>query len=238
MINRILIMDVGTDFLDDAIEEWRNQGFESSVHNNMRDALIDAQHNKYYLAMLTMRQENRDEILDHLPLLRDLIDAPIAVLSTEYDTPTRVMTLNSGASEYTLIPCTVEEGVATGRALIQLYMANGKDKPIVPLFFDQHFLVSLEHRQVFVKGRHVELSFREYEILTYLMAHKGKPKSYGQIFTHVWGNEYADISKGVLRAHIKRLREKLQTSPELPEYIITIQNYGYSFAPRRATAKS
>lgn len=232
MEHRILIMDVGTDFLDDAIAEWRNQGFGSSVHNNMKDALIDAQQNKYYLAMITMREVNRDEVLAHLPILRDILDAPIVVLSTEYDTPTRVMTLNSGAHEYTLIPCTVEEGVAQGRALIRAYNSGGNGKSNTPLICDQNFLVSLEHRQVFVKGKLIDLSYKEYQILLYLMENQGKPRSYEQIFVRVWGEEYAENSKSVLWTHIKRLRDKLQVSSELPEYIVTIPSYGYCFNPK------
>lgn len=232
MKHRILIMDVGTDFLDDAIAEWRNQGFESSVHDNMKDVLVDAHQNKYYLAMLTMREVNRHEILVYLPILKDIIDAPIMVLSTENDTPTRVMTLNSGADEYTLIPCTVEEGVAHGRALIRMYNFKGNKKNNVHLISYQNLLVSVDHRKVFINGKLIGLSYLEYEILLYLVEYQTKPKSYRQIYTHVWGEDYADNSKGILRAHIMRLREKLQVTPELPEYIVTIQNYGYSFDPQ------
>ncbi|MDL2294359.1 response regulator transcription factor [Ruminococcaceae bacterium OttesenSCG-928-D13] len=232
MEHRILIMDVGTDFLDDAIAEWRSQGFESTVYNNMRETLIDAQKNKYHLVMITMRQVNRDEILEHLPLLRDIVDAPIVVLSTEHDTATKVLTLNSGANEYTLIPCTVEEGVATGLALIRMCASRGsKKKDHTLLICDQNYLVSIEHRKVFVMGRLVDLSYLEFEILRYLMEYQGKPRSYRQIFSRVWGEEYADNSKATLWAHIKRLREKLQVSPELPEYIKTVRGHGYSFDP-------
>lgn len=233
MEHRIMIMDVGTDFLDDIIAEWKNQGFESTVYHSMRETLIDAQKNKYYLVMITMRHENRDEILDHLPVLRDIVEAPIVVISTEHDKATKVLTLNSGANEYTLIPCSVEEGVATGLALIRMCASrSSKRKDHTLLICDQNFLVSIEHRKVFIKGRLVDLSYLEFEILRYLMEYQGKPRSYRQIFAHVWGDEYMDNSKATLWAHIKRLRVKLQISPELPEYITTIRSHGYSFDPR------
>lgn len=232
MEQRILFMDVGTAFMGDIISEWQNHGFESTVYDNMREALMAAQKNRYYLVMITMRKANRDEILEHLPVLKDVVDAPIVVLSTEHDIATKVLALNSGANEYTLIPCTIEEGIATGLALIRMCTSRGcKRKDIALLICNQDFLVSIEHRKVFVKGRLVDLSYLEFEILKYLMEHQGKPRSYRQIFSCVWGEEYADSSKATLWAHIKRIREKLQISPELPEYIKTIRSHGYSFDP-------
>lgn len=151
-------MDVGTDFLDEVIAEWKSQGFESTVYDNMSETLIDAQKNKYCLVMITMRQENRNEILEHLPVLRDIVDAPIVVISAEHDKSTKVLTLNSGANEYTLIPCSVEEGVATGLALIRMCASRGsKRKDHTLLICDQKFLVSIEHQSLAPVGRRASL---------------------------------------------------------------------------------
>ena len=78
--------------------------------------------------------------------------------------------------------------------------------------------------KVYKNNKRVEVSTREFELLTYLMENAGIALSKEQIFEKVWGNCYGDI--GTVAVNIKNLREKLDQENK---YIITIWGYGYKF---------
>ena len=83
---------------------------------------------------------------------------------------------------------------------------------------------------VFVGNEKIELTRQEFDLLYYLMLHHGKVLSYKQIYRRVWGSDYEDAEREVLRNAIKRLREKLKTRPDGSEYIKTVLDVGYSFS--------
>jgi DNA-binding response OmpR family regulator len=79
-----------------------------------------------------------------------------------------------------------------------------------------------------VRGREVQLTQRELELLIYLIKQRGKVASSEEISRAVWGRA---SDTNTVAVHVKRLREKLGNDPEHGEFIRTIRGAGYRLAP-------
>ena len=89
--------------------------------------------------------------------------------------------------------------------------------------------ISTEAATVYKDGKPVDLSVREFEILSYLAHEPGRVVSREELMEKVWGFEYYGDLRAVDVA-IRRLREKIEDEPAQPKYIITKRGLGYYFA--------
>ena len=84
-------------------------------------------------------------------------------------------------------------------------------------------------RRVFLKDKEIFLTTKEFDILVYLMNQPDRVFSKEEIFTHIWGEAYGDLS--TVTVHIRKLREKIEADPSDPKIIETIWGVGYRFSP-------
>ena len=97
-----------------------------------------------------------------------------------------------------------------------------------PLRFDG-LVVDPGGRRVLLDGEEVVLTQREFELLLFLARHPGQAFTRNQLMDHVWGYSfYTDTS--TVTVHIRRLRAKLEETPERPRWIETVWGIGYRFA--------
>ncbi|MBO5621593.1 MAG: winged helix-turn-helix transcriptional regulator, partial [Butyrivibrio sp.] len=87
-----------------------------------------------------------------------------------------------------------------------------------------------EYRRVFVGNREIKVTSREYELLELLASNPGKVYSRDELLTLIWGNDYPGDVRTV-DVHIRRLREKLESTPSEPRYVRTKWGSGYYFQP-------
>jgi DNA-binding response OmpR family regulator len=87
-------------------------------------------------------------------------------------------------------------------------------------------VMNLASYQVSVSGQQIELTYKEYELLRFLLTHRGRVFSRDALLRHVWGEEYLGGTRTV-DVHIRRLRAKIGT--EFDELIQTVRNVGYKF---------
>jgi len=88
--------------------------------------------------------------------------------------------------------------------------------------------VDFASNEVRVNGKPVKLTATESKLLHHLIRNEGRLLSYQNLLTKVWGKAYID-DRGLLRAHIQHLRQKLDDSTELPKIIVTEHRMGYKF---------
>ena len=86
--------------------------------------------------------------------------------------------------------------------------------------------INLANYEVTVDGAPVEMTFKEYELLKYLVSHPGRVHTRDALLSHVWGYDYFGGTRTV-DVHVRRLREKLGL--EAAEHIETVRNVGYRF---------
>jgi two-component system alkaline phosphatase synthesis response regulator PhoP len=89
--------------------------------------------------------------------------------------------------------------------------------------------VRVRSRQVFLAGREVHLTRKEFDLLAYLLAHQGEVVTRERLLDEVWGYERFPTTRTV-DTHVLRLRRRFEADPEHPRWILTVHGQGYRFA--------
>jgi two-component system KDP operon response regulator KdpE len=146
---------------------------------------------------------------------------PIVILSSRTDEAGIVKALELGADDYVTKPFGMNELVARIRVALRHRLQQQGEKP---LFQTGGLSVDLVKRIVKIDGREVKLSPKEYDILRILVQHAGKVLTHKFLLKEVWGN--ADDVQ-YLRVYVRQLRQKIELSPDQPQYITTETGVGY-----------
>jgi two-component system KDP operon response regulator KdpE len=146
---------------------------------------------------------------------------PIIVLSSRGEERAKVEALELGADDYLVKPFGMDELIARVRVAQRHQLMREGERPV---FQVGDLAVDLVRRLVTVRGEPVRLSPRQYELLRLLVQHAGKVLTRDFILREVWrGNSNVQY----LRIYIRALRQKLETHPERPDYILTEIGVGY-----------
>lgn len=165
-----------------------------------------------------------------LKAVRKSSNIPIIMVTARDETFDKVLGLELGADDYITKPFSVRELMARVKAhirrvaLIRQSAGNQEDR----LDFGR-LVIHKESAQATKDGERLELTQREFELLTYLASHAGRVFSRQELMERVWNYEgYVGDVRGVDVA-VRRLREKLEDDPAQPKYIITRRGAGYYF---------
>ncbi len=173
---------------------------------------------------LMMPEMDGWETLTHL---RAISDAPIIILSALSQSENIVRGLREGADDYITKPFQNEEIIARVEAALR---RAGPHVESQKLFFPGHELVvDLETHQVILKGEFVELTPREFAVLSVLARKHPKPVTYAAIATDVWGEDNEKIRERI-KWIVYLLRQKIEADPKDPKMIVNKVRYGYQLA--------
>jgi DNA-binding response OmpR family regulator len=152
-------------------------------------------------------------------------DVPIILLTARDDENDRVLGLELGADDYVTKPFSVRELLARIKVALRHTPTAGRGQDTFR-FGDVE--VDLKRQRATRAGRDLELSAREFRILTYFIAHRGEMLSREQLLNEVWGYDVFPTTRTVDN-HIARLRKKIEDDPEAPRWIRTQRGAGYIF---------
>lgn len=156
--------------------------------------------------------------------VRKASEIPIIVLSVKGEEATKVKALDLGADDYVAKPFGMAELVARVRALLRRTQPPASDEA----FEAGDFRMDPAQRLLSVRGHAVHLTPKEFELMRYLLANRGKVLTHRAILTAVWGSNSAEQPE-YLRVFIGALRKKLEPDPRAPRYIKTEPWIGYRF---------
>ncbi len=149
------------------------------------------------------------------------LDLPIVILSSRTDEAGIVRALELGADDYVTKPFGMKELVARIRVALRHRLQQQGEKPV---FQTGDLSVDLVKRIVRVGGAEVKLSPKEYDILRILVQQAGKVLTHRYLLEQVWGGS-ADVQ--YLRVYVRQLRQKIERTPDQPQYITTETGVGY-----------
>jgi two-component system KDP operon response regulator KdpE len=146
---------------------------------------------------------------------------PIVVLSSRGDEAGKVQALDLGADDYVTKPFGMDELLARLRAALRHQLQAHGERPI---FRAGDLSVDLVRRIVKVGDKDIKLSPKEYELLRVLVQHAGKVLTHKFLLGELW-DELTDAQ--YLRVYVRQLRQKIETDPERPQYVLTETGVGY-----------
>ena len=159
--------------------------------------------------------------------LRSLSPMPIIIVSARDAEVDITRGLESGAADYLTKPFSMMELVARTRAVMRRVQAESLTGTAQP-FVSEDFSVDFDNRQVVAHGERVKLTPTEYKLLCYLIRNPRQILTKDAILNEVWDEEYQD-RRGLVKAHIQKLRKKLKDDLLNQRLILTVRGRGYQF---------
>ena len=162
---------------------------------------------------------------DGFDLIRNIREAaltiPIVVLSSRADEAGKVRALDMGADDYVTKPFGTDELLARIRVAVRHRLHQDGERA---LFEIDDLKADLVRRIVTVGGVEVKFTPREYDLLRLLIAHAGKVLTHKFLLGELW-DDLTDAQ--YLRVYVRQLRQKIETDPEQPQFILTETGIGY-----------
>ena len=209
-------------------ERLHREGYEVETCGDGEHGLIQAASGNFDLAILDIMLPR----LSGFDICRELrqrdIDLPILMLTARGGVDDRVTGLKLGADDYLAKPFEVSELLARIEALLRRAKATRKLADSVFCFED--LTVDFRRKEVTRKGQPIELSAREFQLLSYLIAHREAAISREELLDKVWGYQSIPNTRTV-DVHVAQLRQKLEDNPKEARYIVTVYGCGYKFVP-------
>ncbi|CAB3800185.1 response regulator transcription factor [Pararobbsia alpina] len=161
---------------------------------------------------------------------------PIIITSARSSELHRILGLELGADDYLAKPFSVLELVARVKALLRRVDAMARNGRIDAGTLESGGLsIDPIAREVTVRGKPLDLTPREFDLLYFFAKHPGKVFSRIDLLNAVWGYQHEGYEHTV-NTHINRLRAKIETDPAQPSRILTVWGRGYKFSVEPAAA--
>ena len=163
--------------------------------------------------------------------IRKVKNTPIIMLTAKEEEVDKVLGLELGADDYITKPFSVREVVARVKANVRRVEMIANSAVASQLLKFKDIEIDVSKYIVKVRGVEIKITFREFELLKFLAQHRDQVYSREQLLTIVWEYEYIGVdSERTVDVTVRRLREKIETDPSNPEFVITKRGVGYYFA--------
>jgi len=163
---------------------------------------------------------------DVLSKIRASSDVPVILLTGRVSETDRVVGLELGADDYVVKPFSPRELASRVRAVLRR-----TTRTATRVLDFGSLRVDLDARRVFVGGDLVELTAREFDLLTFLASSPRRVFSRALLLEQVWHSTAEWQDPATVTEHVRRLRAKLEAESEQPRWIRTVRAKGYAFEP-------
>lgn len=153
------------------------------------------------------------------------LDIPIIMLTALSRVQDKIAGLKTGADDYLTKPFDSNELVARIEALLRRSASNHN---LIDKFKFDNIDIDFAAMTIKINGSLVEMTFKEFQLLKFLIENKGRSVSREEILEQVWGYD-SDISTRTIDTHIGWIRQKIELNPKTPIYIRTVFGHGYIF---------
>jgi two-component system OmpR family response regulator len=234
-LSKILIVDDDKNLLEVIKYNLEKDGCSVVLAEDGTQAIEIAHREKPNLIILDVMLPGIDGF-EVCRILRKEMSVPILMLSAKTDEIDKVVGLELGADDYITKPFSVRELMARVRAALrrresneQHTLSNKLKETNGNLIIKGHGLeVDTVRHQVSLKGSVLNLTPKEFELLTFLMRYKGQVFNREQLMEKVWGYTF-EGSKRTVDVHIRWLRQKIEDNPDTPKILVTVIGFGYKF---------
>ncbi len=222
----ILLVEDETSITEPLAEALGREGFDTTVAATAAEALEVAGRNQPDLVLLDVMLPDGSGF-DVCRELRQRSQVPIIMLTARGEEADRVVGLELGADDYIVKPFSAREVAARIRAVLRRVDAPTQpdDKPVEV----GEIRLDPAKREVTKDGETLELSRKEFELLSLLMANAGSVVTRERAIDEVWDTNWFGSTK-TLDVHVSGLRRKLGDDSSEPRFLHTIRGVGFRFS--------
>jgi DNA-binding response OmpR family regulator len=226
-MSRILIVDDEPLITDSLSYSLKREGFEVRAVGDATVALNEVQDFQPELVVLDIMLPGMSGF-EFCRRLRAYSATPVIMLTARGEEIDRVLGLEVGADDYLAKPFSFRELLARIRSILRRVQLDRQITQLQPVDLGRLSLDPVA-RRVFRGGQELQLSAREFDLLSILMKNAGRALSREELLTQVWGDDWIGDPR-TLDVHVRWLRLKIEEDPASPQYIQTVRGYGYRFA--------
>ncbi|HWC18511.1 MAG TPA: response regulator transcription factor [Terriglobales bacterium] len=227
MNERILIVEDEEALRMTLMDRLSSEGYEVEFASDGKQGLDKATQNAYDLVLLDVMLPRKNGF----DVCRDIraggMAVPILMLTARGQSVDKVVGLKIGADDYLTKPFDTIELLARIEALLRRARTYSNTRQ--PVQRIGALAIDLPGTTVVRNGKQVPLSAREFQLLRYLLEHRGVTMSRGDILKDVWGYSSETFTRTV-DVHIASLRQKIESDPKQPELILTVPGLGYKLS--------
>lgn len=220
----ILVVDDEPKIVKLARDYLEQGGFRVVTAADGTAALATARSARPDLIVLDLKLPGMDG-LDVCRALRRESEVPIIMLTARVEESDRLVGLELGADDYIPKPFSPRELVARVRAVLRRVQGNIRQPGLIRA---ADLEIDLNGRRVTRRGELITLTRSEFNLLVALVRHPGQAFTREQLLTRLYDVAYDSFARSI-DAHIKNLRQKLESDPGEPRYILTVFGVGYKF---------
>ncbi|MFI8688197.1 response regulator transcription factor [Rossellomorea sp. NPDC077527] len=226
MVKKVLLVDDEENIVDVCSRYLVREGFEVSTAFNGREALEKYRSFHPDIVVLDIMMPEMDG-WQAAEKIREDHDTPIIMLTALGQEKDRIYGLTIGADDYVTKPFSPRELLLRVKNVLRrTYSAPTEEQQNVLRWKGLH--IDRNKRKVISRGYEVEMTVKEFELLSLLAQHPAQVFSKSQLIETLWGYEYLGDAN-TINVHIRRLREKIEDDPSEPKWIKTVWGIGYKF---------
>ena len=218
---RILLVDDEQELLDMVISILKEEGFENiSTAKNVKQAVATAEDYSPELAVLDVMLPDGDGF-SLMERLKVKADYPILFLTARGEDEDKLKGLGLGADDYIVKPFLPKELIFRITAILRRSYKD--DNPVIKLHKSK---IDFERAEIIKDGKKIALTAKEHAILLALYRNTGRIVTIDALCEAAWGDNPFGYENSLM-AHIRRIRQKIETDPSQPVSLITVKGLGY-----------
>ncbi len=228
--SKILIIEDEPKIVDILAFNLRREGYAVTSALDGLSGLELALGGEYGLVLLDVMLPEMDGFEVLRRVRKAGIVTPIIMLTAREEEADKILGLETGADDYITKPFSMRELVARVKANTRRKKMDGMERhaPDSSLISAGELKIDHARVEVFKRGQQIDLTQREYDLLFFLASQPEKVFTREELMEKVWNYEYYGDLRTV-DVTVRRLREKIETNPAQPEYILTKRGVGYLF---------
>jgi len=221
----ILVIDDDDSLRDTLALMLENEGYRALTAAEGRGGFEQALTQRPDLVVVDLRLPGMSGVEICKQLRASNVSTPIIVLSALGDEIDKVLLLEIGADDYVVKPFGVRELLARIRAVLRRTSAES-----CKVVHVGQVEIDIDRRVVRRGEEEVKFTPAEYNLLSFFIQNPDRPLTRDMILNQVWGYSFMSNTRTV-DAHVLKLRQKLETDPNVPRHILTVHGVGYRFLP-------
>lgn len=227
MSKKVLVVDDEKLIVKGIRFSLEQDGMEVDAAYDGEEALEMAREKEYDIILLDLMLPKLDG-LGVCQQIREFSNVPIVMLTAKGDDMDKILGLEYGADDYITKPFNILEVKARIKAIMRRMTQAAPKEEKAKVVVSGDLTLDCESRRVFIAGKEINLTAKEFDLLELLVFNPNKVYSRENLLNIVWGYEYPGDVRTV-DVHIRRLREKIEQNPSDPKYVHTKWGVGYYF---------